>query len=316
MTSRIAAPRHLVARVAGRAAALLAVSAGVAVSAACAAPPEATPTRTRVVDPAVRPAGGVGCTACGPAGCRHAHHPGCRDGVCVPYCPVRPQQFGYYGTRWRKWPGQQIVQVSGEQPAAPVQPPRSEVPGADEESNTSRSIEPPLEDADGVVGPPAADAAGPMPDRPLPPAEPREPRTLPRAPAPEPAAPMAPEPARGLPPELKRPEPAFEPEPEPRQPEPEPESAPKQPEPEPKQPEPAPERPEDENLFEVLSGSGWRARRQFAVGPAAGGGQQAGPAADGRSVLPAAHARPVAAAHVPPVPFDPAAETRRLRGTR
>jgi len=47
---------------------------------------------------------------------------------------VRPASFGYYDTQWRTWPGHGTEQVSGGGPAAPVMPPKSEVPKADEES--------------------------------------------------------------------------------------------------------------------------------------------------------------------------------------
>jgi hypothetical protein len=52
----------------------------------------------------------------------------------VPYCPVRPAQFGYYGTQWRRWPGAGVVPVSGFEDATPAAPPRLQVPGPDEES--------------------------------------------------------------------------------------------------------------------------------------------------------------------------------------
>lgn len=66
-------------------------------------------------------------------------HAGCRQGTCdVPgcpaHCPVRPASFGFYGTQWRTWPGQQVIQAAHTEPAAPVMPPKSEVPTADEES--------------------------------------------------------------------------------------------------------------------------------------------------------------------------------------
>ena len=53
---------------------------------------------------------------------------------CPAHCPVRPATFGYYDTQWRTWPGHGIEQVSRTEPAAPVMPPKSEVPKADEES--------------------------------------------------------------------------------------------------------------------------------------------------------------------------------------
>jgi len=47
---------------------------------------------------------------------------------------VRPDQFGYYATRWRSWPGQGVKQVGHFDPATtPAVPPRSEVPGMEDE---------------------------------------------------------------------------------------------------------------------------------------------------------------------------------------
>lgn len=204
----------------------------------------------------------------------------------MPYCPVRPHQFGYYGTRWRKWPGQDIVQVSGEATKAPVEPPRSAVPGPAEESLAPPTGEEPADDAGGNRS--AAD---------------REPPSSgPLEPAPMPAPPQEPEPMPATEPAVTPAEPAVEGESEP-QAEPQPDD--KKPEPTPGT-EPAPKRPEDENLFEVLSGPGWRAKRKFAVGAAAGED----------AVRPASHAAPDAGREVPRVPFDPAAETRRLRTAR
>lgn len=96
-------------------------------------------------DPAVVPAGGTGCCSVNhgdgqvrQAGFHHAHAHGCRDGMCVPSCPVRPGQFGYYGTQWRRWPGQGVIQASAAEGATPVAPPKSAVPGAEEESPAPR----------------------------------------------------------------------------------------------------------------------------------------------------------------------------------
>lgn len=107
----------------------------------------AASVRAARFDPAVVPAGGAGCCSVehgaavvGATGVRHAgwqhhgHASGCRDGLCVPACPVRPGQFGYYGTQWRRWPGQGIVQVSATEAATPVAPPKSAIPSADQES--------------------------------------------------------------------------------------------------------------------------------------------------------------------------------------
>lgn len=58
----------------------------------------------------------------------------CQGGMCPANCPVRPDEFGFYETQWRSWPsatGQQPVTVEALTPASP---PKSEVPGADEES--------------------------------------------------------------------------------------------------------------------------------------------------------------------------------------
>lgn len=270
---------------------------------AAGSPPRA---RGRFVDPAVVTAGGVGCTSCGPGGCqrshggRHGHHAGCRDGVCAPYCPVRPQQFGYYGTRWRKWPGQEILQVSDERAAAPAQPPRSEVPRADEES-----LAPPDTAAAAPTDAGAPAALPPPPVEPAPmPAAPAQPEPL----QPERSAEPADEPKLAPPAE---PMPAAEPKPaaEPTPPaEPKPAAEPK---PQPKsEAKPEPARPEDENLFEVLSGSGWRARRKFAATPPADADDSAA------GVRPMSHTAPTGPRRVPKVSFDPAAETRSLRTMR
>ena len=52
----------------------------------------------------------------------------------MPFCPVRPSTFGFYGTQWRRWPGQGVVPASAEDAATPMPPPKSAVPGPDEES--------------------------------------------------------------------------------------------------------------------------------------------------------------------------------------
>jgi hypothetical protein len=85
-----------------------------------------------------RHAHGGGCkgTHCGHGRCSHGacRRDGCEIPGCPAHCPVRPASFGYYDTRWRTWPGHGGEQASGGQPAAPVMPPKSEVPTADEES--------------------------------------------------------------------------------------------------------------------------------------------------------------------------------------
>jgi hypothetical protein len=276
------------------------LAAAPAVGLAAGQPPAAQP-RSRMSDPAVRPAGGAGCHSCGPGGCRqahgkhHGHHAGCRDGVCVPYCPVRPQQFGFYGTQWRRWPGSAVVQVSGTRDAGPVSPPRSAVPGPNEESLNPQGDEEPA-------------------------AEPTAPRNLEPAPEMRREPPAEPQPA----PEPKTeptPEPKPEPKSEPLFPSAEPKQLPAEPKPLPAEPSPpAPEakpRPEDENLFEAISGigsgNGSPARRRFAVGEAAAE-VSAIPAAG--VIEPATHLDESPPQRVPRVSFDPAAETRRIRSTR
>ena len=75
------------------------------------------------------------CRQCGQRGCGKCRLAGspcnglCEQGGCPAHCPVRPDQFGYYATRWRSWPGQNVKQVGHFDPATtPVVPPRSEVP--------------------------------------------------------------------------------------------------------------------------------------------------------------------------------------------
>ena len=129
-------------------------------------PPRRPAQPAVMFDPAVVPAGGAGCCSArdgsgrvSQAGFHHAHAPGCRDGMCVPSCPVRPGHFGYYGTQWRRWPGQGVIQTSAAEAATPVAPPKSAVPGADEESPQPREAAEALE-------PPAAPEDEPA--RPLP----------------------------------------------------------------------------------------------------------------------------------------------------
>jgi hypothetical protein len=252
----------------------------------------AVATKT-VVDSAVRPAGGLVCHDCGPAACRHGkhgHHRDCRDGVCAPYCPVRPGTYGYYGTQWRRWPGQGVVPVSNVEAATPVKPPKSEVPGADEES----------------LGPKPDDLPEPA-DRTDDDAGTRS-RRLP----PEPDAPLAVEPAA---PEPTAPEPAA-PEPttlEPTSPEPrampldEP-AAPSRPAVE----ETPPAKPKTDDLFDDSAAR--KVRRKIPV-QSAGGTRSPEDAAAG--VKPTSHeaTRP-APRPVPRVAFDPQAESARMRGTR
>lgn len=254
----------------------------------------------RIQDSAVVPAGGGACPACVKGRCRqcpaklHGHHDSCREGRCVPYCPVRPQHYGFYGTQWRKWPGQGVVPVSDERQATPALPPRLALPSADEESTRAAEEDVPETES----APEAARRAVPDILPPLPPANP--------------ATPAAPPPARPKP--IPQPEPAL-PALEPTTPEPmktEDESTKPQPDPtKPVEPKPVtPPRPEDENLFEA----GWRGRslRKFSVGQSGQAELEAG-AGEIRATM---HRAPVDPLIVPRVPFDPAAESRRLRSGR
>ncbi len=126
-------------------------------------------------------------------------------------------------------------------------------------------------------------------------------------------------------PEIRR-EPTDEPQPEPKLTPAEPKLTPAEPKLTPAEPKltpaepkaPAPEskpRPEDENLFEAVSavGSAWRVQRRFAVGAAAAEGPVT---PDSDRAQPVTHLEQSDLKPVPRVPFDPAAEARRLRATR
>lgn len=166
-------------------------------AAALAAPP--VPVRTDVpsarprpvVDHAVLPAGGAACRHCPGGACairggHHGHLDGCRDGLCMPHCPVRPAEYGFYRTQWRRWPGQGVVPVSAEQEATPVSPPASLTPSADQESPMLPG---------GVDSSSAPPADGRDDDRAVPPAEPPRSRK-PADPLPEEPSAAAPAPAR------------------------------------------------------------------------------------------------------------------------
>lgn len=161
-------------------------------------------TRPRViVDPAVVPAGGAPCRHCGPrTGPLHGGHlNACRDGLCAPHCPVRPDQHGYYRTQWRRWPGEGVVPASAQEATTPAPPPTSQVPSVDEESPQAPVLEPappgeaaelptdPLPEPPGEAGaePPAGRAkpvapepAAPEPQPPVPPTPPGEPALAPQ----------------------------------------------------------------------------------------------------------------------------------------
>lgn len=155
----------------------------------------ATTMRSRtVVDGAVLPAGGAPCQACDPGVCPPPgrHLAACRDGLCAPHCPVRPGEYGFYRTQWRRWPGQGVMQASAEEAATPAVPPASQIPTAEEESPRSADTEPA----------PPDDNAGALPTDPLPelpadlnPAAPVEQPPLPPTPPGEP--PVEVEPAKG-----------------------------------------------------------------------------------------------------------------------
>jgi hypothetical protein len=131
-------------------------------------------SRSRHVDHSVIPAGGDGgqtaCSQCRRAACpqcrladgqQHPHRQ-CQHGLCPAHCPVRPDVFGFYGTRWRRWPGTGVVQTSNDEAATPARPPKAEVPGAKEES-----LEPDAEDAEAEDLPaPAAGAPAAVPASP------------------------------------------------------------------------------------------------------------------------------------------------------
>lgn len=106
---------------------------------AVASRPPAPPRSKAIVDHAVVPAG-LHCAPCGAGACRvHGGHlAGCRNGMCEPHCPVRPSQYGFYHTQWRRWPGEGVVPASAEDMATPVAPPQSQVPTIDEESPAAR----------------------------------------------------------------------------------------------------------------------------------------------------------------------------------
>ncbi|NDC54364.1 MAG: hypothetical protein EBZ74_08750, partial [Planctomycetia bacterium] len=131
---------------------------------------------------------GCGRSACGRGHCGPGKAGRCGGGCdaagCPACCPVRPASFGFYGTQWRTWPGFGVVQAAHAEPAAPVMPPKSEVPTVDEESPVPGFELAVPEEA------PEPDAGG-RPSGPRPPAEepaaesaPLQPDTLPEPPQP------------------------------------------------------------------------------------------------------------------------------------
>lgn len=276
-----------VARKAVRALPLLAALAAVTAQAAPASDAARRPTQPQasrtIVDREVQLAGGA-CHQCGPAGCKHGHHRDCRDGACVPYCPVRPSTFGFYGTQWRRWPGSGVVPVSNEQATTPVKPPKSSVPGPDEESMGPKPSELPEPDfpADDSG---AGEGRGDIAPEPL---------------TPEPTTPAAEEPSQEPAAERGAPEPKADAKPE---------AAPAKP------------RPQDENLFDDSAAR--RVRRKIPVAATPRPTQSAQRASAGR-VQPVTHqeaavapknpaAGKASARAVPRVPFDPRKESDQLR---
>lgn len=166
------------------------------------------------------------------------HH--CRDGACGDHCVARPDVFGFYGTRWRSWPGTSVVQASAADAATPVSPPRSEPPSEraeslDPEAPIEFGVEEPLDDEsqlDSITLP------GLGPARPAPPKPPRSTVREPRE-----AEPAEREPA-------PRPRPSDRPRSD-RPPNGEKPSAPSEPERTP-EPKPKPKSPDD-NLFDESS---------------------------------------------------------------
>jgi len=99
-------------------------------------PPHRSPSlRTRAaLRAALLAAGLTALHVAGTALCRAGdHHHRCGPG-CEPNCPVRPSHFGFYETHWRRWPGAAPTAAGPSGAATPAAPPRSVVPGADEES--------------------------------------------------------------------------------------------------------------------------------------------------------------------------------------
>lgn len=142
-----------------------------------------------IVDHAVVPAGGAHCRHCGVGACplHGGHLAACRDGLCAPHCPVRPAEYGFYRTEWRRWPGQGVMRTSATDAATPVSPPASQVPTVEEESPR-----PPADESAVPAGDAASPAAEETPPAPAP--EGRKDNALPTDPFPEAAAATEPAP--------------------------------------------------------------------------------------------------------------------------
>lgn len=83
----------------------------------------------------------------------------CPGPGCEPNCPVRPAHFGHYTTQWRRWPGSTDGSGAATDAATPEAPPRSVVPGSDEESPRQRIDDLPTPDADAPAATPSGEGA-------------------------------------------------------------------------------------------------------------------------------------------------------------
>jgi len=103
------------------------------------------------------------CPRCRVAEGGQTRHRQCAHGLCPANCPVRPDVFGFYGTQWRRWPGEGSVAASDNEAATPARPPRAEVPEATEEAvpeqQPESGTEPAAEPAASPAVAPAADPA-------------------------------------------------------------------------------------------------------------------------------------------------------------
>lgn len=127
---------------------------------------------------------------------RHGHA-ACRGGQCGDHCVVTPDRFGFYGTRWRTWPGTKVVQTAGTEELTPSTPPAMELPSAGQESRDPDApvdfgVDEPFEDPGAVTLPGLGPA---MPTRPAVPLDERSrPQPMPDRPIPEPKPPVPPAP--------------------------------------------------------------------------------------------------------------------------
>lgn len=136
---------------------------------------------------------------------RHGHA-ACRGGQCGDHCVVTPDRFGFYGTRWRTWPGTKVVQTAGTEELTPAAPPAMELPSAGQESRDPEApvdfgVDEPFEDPGAVTLPGLGPAVPSRPEAP-PEARPR-PQPVPDRPIPEPPIP---EPKKPVPPAAQEPE--------------------------------------------------------------------------------------------------------------